>query len=137
MAAMQEFLNRYPKSSFREKAIETIFTMQRKLEKKGFDNAYQYFRMRHYKAAVVALNNFRDNYPDSKYREEASYLVVESEYRLAEQSVRSKQEERYKAVVEHYKEFLDNYPESKFLKDAEKFYADSLNKINKSKNNNS
>jgi outer membrane protein assembly factor BamD len=137
MAAMQEFLNRYPKSSFREKAIETIFTMQRKLEKKGFDNAYQYFRMRHYKAAVVALNNFRDNYPDSKYREEASYLVVESEYRLAEQSVRSKQEERYKAVVEHYKEFLDNYPESKFLKDAEKFYADSLDKINKSKNNNS
>jgi outer membrane protein assembly factor BamD len=137
MAAMQEFLNRYPNSKFREKSIESIFTMQRKLEKKGFDNAYQYYRMRQYKAAVVALNNFRNNYPDSKYREEASFLVVESEFKLAEQSIRAKQDERYKAVVEHYKEFLDNYPESKFLKDAERYYAESLGKINKSKNNNS
>jgi outer membrane protein assembly factor BamD len=137
MAAMQEFLNRYPNSKFKEQAVETIFTMQRKLERKGFDNAYQYFRMRHYKAAIVALNNFRNNYPDSKFREEASYLVVESEYRLAEQSIRSKQEERYKAVVEHYKEFIDTYPDSKFLKDAERFYAESLAKLNKSKNNNS
>ncbi|HYF70579.1 MAG TPA: outer membrane protein assembly factor BamD [Ohtaekwangia sp.] len=137
MAAMQEFLNRYPKSKFREKAIETIFTMQAKLETKGFDNAYQYYRMRQYKAAIVALNNFKDNYPDSKYLEEASYLVIESEYKLAEQSIRSKQDERYKEVVEHYKEFVDTYPESKFLKEAERFYAESLDKLNKSKNNNS
>jgi outer membrane protein assembly factor BamD len=137
MAAMQEFLNRYPNSKFRDKAIEVIFSTQNKLEKKGFDNAYQYYKMRSYKAAIVALNNFRDNFPDSKYQEEANYLIVESEYKLAQQSVRSKQYERYKAVVDHYKEFVDRYPESKFLKDAEKLYADSLEKINKSKNNNS
>jgi outer membrane protein assembly factor BamD len=137
MAAMQEFLNRYPNSKFRDKAIDVIFSTQAKLEKKGFDNAYQYYRMRSYKAAIVALNNFRNNFPDSKYQEEANYLIVEAEYKLAEQSVRSKQYERYKTVVEHYKEFVDRYPESKFLKDAEKLYADSLEKINKSKNNNS
>src|SRR5688500_4802059 len=103
MAAMQEFLNRYPNSKFRDKAIEVIFDTQAKLEKKGFDNAYQYYRMRSYKAAIVALNNFRNNFPDSKYQEEANYLIVEAEYKLAEQSVRSKQYERYKTVVEHYK----------------------------------
>jgi len=137
MTAMQEFLNRYPNSKFREQAIDVILTTQTKLERKGFDNAYQYYKMRQYKAAVVALNNFRDNFPDSKLLEEAAYLVVDAEYRLAVQSIRSKQPERYKAVVEHYKEFIDKYPDSKFLRDAEKLYAESLQQINKSKNNNS
>ena len=85
----------------------------------------------------MALNNFKDNFPDSEFLEEAYYLVIVSEYRLAEQSIMSKQEERYKNVVDHYKEFVDKYPESSFLRDAEKLYAGSLAKLNKSKNNNS
>ena len=92
--------------------------------------------MRSYKAAIVALNNFKNNFPDSEFLEEAYYLVIVSEYRLAEQSIFSKQEERYKGVVEHYKEFVDKYPSSSFLREAEKLYADSLEKLNKSKNNN-
>lgn len=137
MASMQEFLNRYPNSKFREKALEVIFTTQDKLEEKGFNNAYQYFRMRSYKAAIVALNNFKDNFPDAESVEEAYYLIVVSEYKLAQQSIYTKQPERYKAVVEHYKEFVDRYPQSKFLKDAEKYYIESLEKLNQSKNTNS
>lgn len=136
MGAMQEFLNRYPNSKLKDQAVEVIFTTQDKLEKKGFDNAYQYYRMRSYKAAVVALNNFKDNFPDSEYIEEAQYLIIVSEYRLALQSIYTKQQERYKSVVEHYKEFIDKYPQSKFLKDAEKIYAESLSKLSKSKINN-
>jgi outer membrane protein assembly factor BamD len=89
-----------------------------------------------YKAAIVALNNFKNNFPDSKYIEEAAYLVVSAEYKLAQQSIYSKQIDRYKAVVEHYKEFVDQYPQSKFLKDAEKMYAESMEKLNKVKNTN-
>ena len=137
MAAMQEFLNRFNNSKFRDQAIEVIVTTQKKLERKGFENSYQYYKMRSYKAAIVALNNFKDNFPDSEFLEEAYYLVIVSEYRLAEQSILSKQEERYKGVVEHYKEFVDRYPQSSFLREAEKLYADSLEKLNKSKNNNS
>ena len=137
MAAMQEFLNRYPNSKFRDQSIDVIVTTQKKLERKGFDNSYQYYRMRLYKSAIVALNNFKNNFPDSEFLEQAYYLVIDSEFRLAEQSIPSKQEERYKAVVEHYKEFVDRYPESSFLRDAEKLYAESLEKLNKTKNNNS
>jgi outer membrane protein assembly factor BamD len=135
--SMQEFLNRYPTSKYRDQAIEVIFSTQAKLEKKGFENAYQYYKMRQYKAAIVSLNNFADNFPDSRFVEEAKYLVVDAEFRLAEESIRSKQVERYKAVVEHYKEFIDKFPDSKFLREAEKLYAASLEKLNKTKNNNS
>ena len=131
MAAMQEFLNRYPNSKFKEKSIESIFTVQEKLEIKGFENARQYYTMRKYKAAIVALENFTMNFPDSKYVEEAAYLVIASHYKLAEQSIRSKQKERYQSAIEDYKEFVDRYPQSPYLRDAEKFYAESLTKVNK------
>jgi len=131
---MQEFLNRYPNSKFRDQALEVIFTTQDRLDRKGFDNAKQYYRMRQYKAAVVALSNFQDNFPDSKHLEEAKYLVIVSNYRLAEQSIRSKQQERYQAVVDTYIDFVDRYPNSSFLKEAEKLYADGLEKLNKLKN---
>ncbi|HYC84263.1 MAG TPA: outer membrane protein assembly factor BamD [Chryseosolibacter sp.] len=134
MIAMQEFINRYATSKFRDQAIEVITESQRKLEKKGFENAYQYYKMRYYKAAVVALTNFTQNFPDSKYNEEAYYLIIDAQYELAQQSVLSKQSERYKEVVEYYKTFLDRYPQSQYLKDAEKLYADSLDKINSLKN---
>jgi len=137
MEAMQQFLNRYPRSSFHDRAVEVINASQQKLEEKGFENARQYFKMKMYNAAVVALNNFRKNFPDSRYVEEAWYLSILSEFNLAEQSIRSKQAERYAAVVEHYKEFLDRYPESEFLKNAEKLYAESLDKVNSLKHTNS
>lgn len=133
MAAMQQFINRFPKSEFRERGVEVILTTQQKLEEKGFENARQYFRMKMFNAAVVALNNFKQNYPDSKYIEEAYYLVILSEYRMAQQSILSRQPERYRAVVDHYQEFLDRYPKSSFLKEAEKLYAESLEKVNSSK----
>jgi outer membrane protein assembly factor BamD len=137
MDAMQQFLNRYPSSKLREKAIEVITTSQLKLEKKGFENAYQYYKMRYYKAAIVSLTNFTQNFPDSKYLEEAQFLIIDAAYRIAKQSLTSKQSQRYQEVVDYYKVFLDRFPESSFLKDAEKLYAESLDKINSLKNSNS
>lgn len=137
MGAMQQFINRFPNSQFRDRAVEVIVTTQQKLEKKGFENARQYYRMKYYKAAIVALNNFKQNFPDSKYIEEAYYLVILSEFRIAEQSLQSLQPARYRTVVEHYQEFLDRYPESSYLKEAEKLYAESLEQINSSKSTNS
>ena len=134
MAAMQEFLNRFPNSSFREKSIEVITTIQEKLEKKGFENARQYYKMRWYNAGIVALNNFKNNFPDSKYLEEAYFLVVACEYKLAQQSVPSKQLPRYQSVLGDYKEFIDRFPESEFGKEAEKYYLDSMAWINKNNN---
>lgn len=136
MAAMQEFLNRYPQSKFRDQALEAINITQEKLERKGFENARQYYKMRSYKAAIVSLENFKKNYPDSKYIEDAQYLMVVSQFNLAEQSIYSRQEERYKLVIEYYKELIDKFPDSNFLRDAERLYSESLQKLTKFKNNN-
>lgn len=136
MTAMQEFLNRYPESKFMEQAVQAIDEMQQKLEQKGFENARQYYKMRSYKAAIVALGNFKLNFPDSRYVEEAHYLIVLAQYELAEQSIYSRQEERYEEVIDLYHELVDKYPNSGFLRDAQKVYADSLQKLSKFKSAN-
>jgi len=135
MNAMQVFLNKYPGSQFMNKAIEVIAISQEKLEKKGFENAKQYLKLEMYKGAVVAFDDFKKNFPDSKYLEEAAYLKVVAEFELARVSIPSKQLERYSATLDFYKELVDNFPNSPFLKEAQRFYSESLNQVNKLKNN--
>lgn len=133
MTEMQAFLNRYPNSSFRDKAAEVITAIQNKLEKKGFENAALYVKIRQYKAAIVALNDFLDNFPDSKYLEQARFLIIQAQYNLAKQSIPTLQQERYDDVVKSYQDFVDRYPQSEYLKDAEKMYGDSLEKSHPTK----
>ncbi len=135
MAAMQTFLNRYPGSEFMNRAVDVITETQQKLEKKGFENARQYLKLKMYKAAVVALDNFKQNFPDSKYLEEAAYLKVLSEFELAKQSLPGLQFERYTTTLAFYQELVDNFPNSSFLKEAQRYYSESLEQVNKLKKN--
>jgi len=137
MNAMQTFINQYPESEYREKANEVITASQQKLEKKGYENARQYLKIKSYKAAVIAFDNFKKNFPDSHYLEELAYLKVLAEYKLAVQSFPSLQLDRFTTVVNYYQELVDNFPQSSYLKDAEKMYSDCISRINKLKNNNS
>jgi len=130
MDAMQVFLNKYPDSKFRDQAAEVITVSHNKLEEKGFHNAKQYLTLRSYQAAIISFDNFRKNFPDSKYLEEVSYLKVVSQYKLAEKSFPELQPKRFGTVIELYKEFVDGYPQSKFLREAEKMYSVSLTKVN-------
>jgi len=136
MDAMQNFLNQFPDSKFRDQATEVITTSQQKLEKKGYENAKQYLKIRSYKAAVIAFDNFKKTFPDSQYLEELAYLKVVAEYKLALQSFQKLQVERYTAVVNFYQELVDNFPNSTYLKEAEKMYSDSLAQLNKLKTTN-
>jgi len=129
--AMQSFLNRFPVTEFREDANKIIDELQRKLEKKAFANAKQYHKLGRYKAAIVAFDNFKHDFPDSDRIEEIEFLDIDSQYKLAERSIYSRKKERYLETVEKYQKFVDNYPESEFLKEAGNIYDESLNQLNK------
>ncbi len=141
MGAMQNFLNQFPGSQFTDKATDVVEACQQKLERKEFNNAQHYVKLGYYQAAVIAFNNFRKTFPDSKFLEEIAYLKVMAQFKLAEQSIPSKQLERYTSTVEYYRELVDGYPNSTKLKEAEQYYTTSMNQItflrNKSKNKNS
>ncbi|MEI9918250.1 MAG: outer membrane protein assembly factor BamD [Bacteroidota bacterium] len=138
MDAMQLFLNKYPDSKFKDQATEVINVSHGKLEEKGFHNAKHYLQLRSYQAAIISFDNFRKNFPDSKFLEEIAYLKVVAQFEYAERSFASLQPKRFQTVIEFYQEFVDSYPESKFVKEAEKMYTESRTKIvNGTKTNNS
>jgi len=129
IAALQNFLNRYPFSEYSEKADELIDELQVKLETKAYQNAKLYYKLRRYKAALIVIANFKDDYPDSKYNEELAYLAIETALELANVSIHSVQEERYKKAVELYQEFVDKYENSKYLSQAEQYYEESIEQL--------
>ncbi len=122
ITTLQEFLNRYPTSQYAPKVTEEMTLLQKRLETKAYEISKQYHRLRRYKAAVVAYNNYHKDYPDSEKREEVYFKKIEAGYDLARLSVQSLKAERYQNTVDTYLKFADRYPNSKYLRAAEKIY---------------
>ncbi len=129
--AMQLFINKYPYSEYKDKSENILDELQAKLEHKAFDNAILYYQLSRYKPAIIAFDNFQNDYPDSDLNEEISYWRLAAQFELAQQSILSKQKERYHAAVEYYETFIDKYPESSFIGKAESIYENCVTKLNK------
>lgn len=133
IAAIQDFLNRYPESKFADEANKMYEELAAKLERKAFESAKLYHQMRYYQAAVTAFNSFARSYPSSAFNEEAGYYKIVSQFNLAEESVPEKQRERYFDTIGFYQAFVDKYPESRLLKSAENYYERSTRALERLK----
>ncbi|KAA6438578.1 outer membrane protein assembly factor BamD [Dyadobacter flavalbus] len=134
ISAMQDFINTYPESAFREECTKYILELRSKLERKAYERAKLYhkvsdFNMMSLKSAVISIENFRKDFPDSQYNEELAFLKVESQYNLASNSFTGKQKDRYQDVIKFYQELIDKYPTGKFNRDAERMFEDSQKQL--------
>ena len=134
ISAMQDFINTYPDSPFRDECTKYILELRAKLEKKAYEKAKLYHKISDFnpmslKSAVISIDNFRKDFPDSKYNEELAFLKVESQYNLATNSLYYRQKDRYQDVIKFYKELVDKYPAGKFVRDAERMFEDSQEKL--------
>lgn len=120
---LQIFANTYPKSPLLDSANNLVDELRAKLEAKAYLNASQYYKIRRYKAAIVALNNFQEEYPLSNYSEQVKLLILQSYYYLATNSVEEKKEERFDEGIEAYYDFIDNFAGGKYVNEAEDYYA--------------
>jgi outer membrane protein assembly factor BamD len=130
---LQTFVNKYPNSSRVAECNELIDKLRAKLEKKDLDLAMLYFKMMDYKAAVIALKNLLEAYPNTISRDEVMFTILKSNYLLAENSVESKKMERYKLVVDDYNRFIDKFAPGKFADQAKAVYQRALNRYNEYK----
>jgi len=127
--AFQLFVNIYPGSDRIEKCNEYIDKLRLKLESKAYENAKLYFNIGNYKAAIIALNNTVEDYPDIDNRENIDFLVLKSNYLLAINSVEKRKLERFQSAIAAYNKFIDRYPESKMLREAESIYDNTIKNI--------
>jgi len=112
---LQEYINRYPDSERLVEVNNVVEELLRKLEKKSFENAKQFYTIRDYKAAIKSIDNFIGDFPGTSFREEAMFTQFRSASILAINSVFSKKEERLETAASYFDDFVRAYPESEFL----------------------
>lgn len=125
--ALQTFINSFPESKYSEGCNQNLKDLRHRLEEKAYEKAKLYYKtsgvtIANFKAAVVAIDNFQKDFPDSEYIEELSFLKVQSQYDLASVSFENKQRERFSDALKFHEEFIDKFPKSKYIKQAEKVY---------------
>ena len=100
---LKDFLDEYPESQHAPEAQKLLFGARSKLAHKLFSNGRIYYKLKHYAAALIYLQDVLDQYSDTRYAAPASFLIAES-YR--------EQKKNDLAELE-YRKFLEKYPGDK------------------------
>lgn len=117
---LQQFINYYPYSEKLSDASDLVQDLRIKKEKKAFEIAKQYNKIRDYKSAIIVLNSFISDYPGTPYREDAIYFLFDSSFKLAINSIPSKRLERLNDAKKIYSELINDYPETLYLDEVQK-----------------
>lgn len=121
---LQEFISSYPDSEKISEVNEMATELRTKIERKAYEIAKGYNKIGAnsgtFPNAIKAFDNFLQDYPGSKYREDALYWRFNSAYQLAIGSVAIRKEKRLDEAKEAY-ETLDKYfPQGKYSEEATK-----------------
>jgi outer membrane protein assembly factor BamD len=125
ITAFTLFHSKFPDSEY-GKEENYLDELKGRLEEKAYMSAKLYYQVEDYKAAIIALRNSVKEFPNSRYNEEQSFLVLKASYIYAKRSIRKMQPERYIAAIDEYITFVSEYPESKYKSEAEDMYKESL-----------
>lgn len=131
ISQLQLFINAYPMSERVEECNALIDELWEKLQKKELEIAKLYLKMDRYEAAVSSFETLLEDYPDTKFREDALFYTIKSYYYYASKSVRSKRVERYQEATDTYNMFIAQYPESKYNKEVNYMYNKAVKEIEK------
>jgi outer membrane protein assembly factor BamD len=134
------YLEYYPQSERAKDAQSILFELQEKLAYKEYLAAKLYYNLgtyrtstmgNNYQACVITSENAMKSYPDTKYREEFSYLMIASKYELAIVSINERLQARYRDVVDEYYNYMNEFPEGKYIKQVKKYFEYANSKIEK------
>ena len=127
---LQAFLNISPNSPKVPLAERMLKRMQDKLAYKDYINAKLYFNLgnymgNNYQSAVITAQNCLKKYPDTRHREELSFLILRARFIQAENSILRKQSQRYREAIDEYYSFVNEFPDSQFMSKANKILKSS------------
>jgi len=128
----QLFLTHYPQTQLKDSVNHLITHLNHKLETKAFNNAKLYLMLGHYKAAIVALKNVLQDYPNTSYREDILFNILKSGILLAKNSIEKKKYQRYNNTIGYYYDLIDQFPNTKYKKEAQKIYKEASKYIENS-----
>ena len=126
---LQLFLVRYPETSLRDSSNHLMDRLRIKLEEKDWAAAQQYMRTRKYLAASRTMTEFLRKWPNSKYREEGYFSVLQADHQLAFNSVSRRKKERLTDAIRSYHNFADAFSEGDMREAADRLYEELMNEM--------
>jgi outer membrane protein assembly factor BamD len=132
---LQAFIDRYPNSEKMPEANQLVNELSRKLEKKAYEIAKQYFDTAEYfgdyNAAFKTLDNFLLDFPGTELKEDALYLKFDASYKLALNSVEHKMKQRLEDAKKAYDDLVKYRADSKYKAQADKMLESVNNELQK------
>lgn len=127
--ALELFISLFPDSEKVPRANDMLDELEEKLVYKSYLSAKLYYNLgtylgNNYQSAVITARNSLDEFPDTEYREELSFLILDSLYIQAMNSVAEKEEERLRATLDEYYAFINEFPESSYMSEANEIFED-------------
>lgn len=127
---LQSFLSDYPDSERLGDINLMVGELRDKLEYKAYDIAKGYNKIGASRGtfpnAISAFDNFLQDYPGSKYREDALFWKFDSAYQLGVGSVQKLKQKRLEAAKATYLSLEKYFPQGKYAEEA----ADRMEVIN-------
>lgn len=135
LAEFTTYLSIYPSGANVAESVAKMTELRDKLVYKSYLNAKLYFNLgdymgNNYLSAVIAAQNSLKEFPDTKYREELSFLILDSKYRQAINSIEAKKAERLRDCMDEYYSFVNEYPQSVYQKKTKKIFEDTSALLN-------
>jgi outer membrane protein assembly factor BamD len=128
VAAIQQFVTRFPGSASYERAMEMLQDLEQRFELKAYSESKMYYRLKDglfpgdfFRACIINFQNFAKDYPESKYNEELAYKLVEVGYGYAKNSAFDKKEERLNDAIKFANAFYRRYPSSGYSNEVKKY----------------
>jgi len=115
---LQLYVNAYPNSQYLSEANTLVKELEFKIEKKAFEIAKQYNRIRDYKASVKSFNNFLSDFPGTSLREDAMFYRFLAMFNLETKSVDYLKVERINEAQNYYNTLVKVFPNTKYLEEA-------------------
>ena len=119
---LESFIMNYPTSDSLSRINDLIFDLNRKLEKKFFDNAVLYYHTGKYKSAIYAIDNYLKQFPETTFSEEISFIQLKSYVQLGKNSIEEKKEQRIKEAIFASNNFLMSFPDSDYIQEVKDIY---------------
>lgn len=136
VAAIQQFVTRFPGSASYERAMEMLKDLEGRFEKKAYSEAEMYYRLKDglfpgdfYRACIINFQNFAKDYPESKHNEELAFKLVEVGFGYADNSAFDKKEERLNEAIKFADTFYRKYPTSGFTAQVQKIEAETRKEL--------
>ena len=115
---LQEFINLYPNSSYAAEANTLVKELDYKLENKAFSIAKQYNHISDYEVSIKSFDNFIFDFPGSTLLEDALFYRFDSSFKLAENSINYKKQDRLETAKDYANGFIKRFANSKYIEEV-------------------